>query len=230
MSQFRLIQLKGIAAAAAAVAVIVALLGAGLWVGVASVGCDVEVPPFPAGQGQKKAAISYPGGPYGVTKSSVITNFTFPGFPDPGTSKDPNALVDISLSDFYNPTGDAVYEAGTVYEVLAAICAAGRASFTMKNGLFSVVRDVVHSTPAQHFTPVNSWGYRGRKAFAGSRSSTPRSSTPCCRKRHGSPRTCWPRSTARATRKAAPTRAAASARRGASRRLTPGSAPAAGPA
>ena len=56
--------------------------------------------------------------------------------------------------------------AGTVYEVLAAICAAGRASFTMKNGLFSVVRDVVHSTPAQHFTPVNSWGYRGRKAFA----------------------------------------------------------------
>lgn len=92
-----------------------ALLGAGLWVGVASVGCDVEVPPFPAGQGQKKAAISYPGGPYGVTKSSVITNFTFPGFPDPGTSKDPNALVDISLSDFYNPTGDGVFPAGSPY-------------------------------------------------------------------------------------------------------------------
>lgn len=78
-------------------------------------GCDVEVPPFPAGQGQKKAAITYPGGPYGVTKSSVITNFTFPGFPAPETGKDPNALVDISLSDFYNPTGDGVYPAGSPY-------------------------------------------------------------------------------------------------------------------
>ncbi|MFO0615021.1 MAG: TlpA disulfide reductase family protein [Polyangiaceae bacterium] len=78
-------------------------------------GCDVEVPPFPAGQGQAKTAISYPGGPYGVTKTSVITNFELAGFPAPAASADPTALVPITLADFYNPTGDGVYPAGSPY-------------------------------------------------------------------------------------------------------------------
>lgn len=78
-------------------------------------GCDVEVPPFPAGQGQLKAAVTYPAGPYGVTKGSVITNFVLSGFVDPSVNADPAALVPITLGDFYNPTGDEVYPAGSVH-------------------------------------------------------------------------------------------------------------------
>jgi hypothetical protein len=77
--------------------------------------CDVEVHPFPAGQGQLKTAVTYPGGPYGVTKASIITNFELSGFPAPGTSADPAALVSISLADFYNPTGDGVYPEDSPY-------------------------------------------------------------------------------------------------------------------
>ncbi len=82
---------------------------------VVAAGCDVEVRPFPAGQGQLKAAITYPAGPYGVTKGSVITNFVLSGFPDPSASADPAALVPITLGDFYNPTGVEVYPAGSVH-------------------------------------------------------------------------------------------------------------------
>jgi len=76
---------------------------------------DVEVPPFPDGQGQKHQLVTYPPGPYGVSKGQVITDYTFQGFPRPGESADPNALQTISLSDFYNPDGNGVFGPGSPY-------------------------------------------------------------------------------------------------------------------
>jgi hypothetical protein len=76
---------------------------------------DVEVPPFPDGQGQKHALVTYPPGPYGVSKGQVITNYQFHGFPRPADSADPNALQPISLSDFYNPSGNELFGEGSPY-------------------------------------------------------------------------------------------------------------------
>jgi cell wall-associated NlpC family hydrolase len=53
----------------------------------------------------------------------------------------------------------------TVREVLAAIAAAGRASPTIRDGKYSVVRDRVQTVPVQAFTPRNSRGMRSTKAF-----------------------------------------------------------------
>jgi len=56
--------------------------------------------------------------------------------------------------------------AGTVFERLNDIAAAGRATFGMRDGRYGIVRDKPQSVPIQHFTPRNSSGFRGRKAFA----------------------------------------------------------------
>lgn len=53
----------------------------------------------------------------------------------------------------------------TVWEVLADIASAGRASPAVHEGLFSVVRDIEQTVPVQHFTPRNSSGFRGRRSF-----------------------------------------------------------------
>ena len=55
---------------------------------------------------------------------------------------------------------------GTVYERLADVAASGRASFAMRDGKYSVVRDRVQTVPVQHFTPRNTTGFKGTKAFA----------------------------------------------------------------
>jgi hypothetical protein len=60
---------------------------------------------------------------------------------------------------------NGVFEGGSVFNVLRQIAAVGRASYTMRDGLFSVVRDVAQPTPVQHITPRNSWGYSGNKTF-----------------------------------------------------------------
>ena len=54
---------------------------------------------------------------------------------------------------------------GTVFERCRDVLATGRATFGMRDGKYSVVRDRVQTTPIQHFTPRNSWGFRGSKAF-----------------------------------------------------------------
>lgn len=76
---------------------------------------DVEVAPFPAGQGQAKTAAAYPPGPYGLTKGQVINPFAFTGFAAPQTSSDPTTVAPIALGDFYNPTGTETYPAGSPY-------------------------------------------------------------------------------------------------------------------
>ena len=55
--------------------------------------------------------------------------------------------------------------AGTLWERLADIAAMGRATPAVRDGLWTVVQDYAQSTPRQHFTPRNSWGFSGRKAF-----------------------------------------------------------------
>ncbi|MDW5266922.1 MULTISPECIES: host specificity factor TipJ family phage tail protein [Acidobacteriaceae] len=53
----------------------------------------------------------------------------------------------------------------TLYAVLKDIAGAGRASFNISNGKYGVIRDELQSTPVQVFTPRNSWGFGGNRAF-----------------------------------------------------------------
>lgn len=53
----------------------------------------------------------------------------------------------------------------TVNEALARIASAGRATPGMRDGLHSIVRDRIQSTPRQLLTPRNSFGFKGSKAF-----------------------------------------------------------------
>lgn len=55
---------------------------------------------------------------------------------------------------------------GTVAERLRDIASAGRASPGWYNGLHSVVQDKPQTVMVQHFTPRNSWGFKGRKVFS----------------------------------------------------------------
>lgn len=61
-----------------------------------------------------------------------------------------NAVIDYDVS---------------VREVLQDIAAAGRASPTIVDGKWSVIEDRPQSVPVQHFTPYNTYGFQGRKAF-----------------------------------------------------------------
>lgn len=55
--------------------------------------------------------------------------------------------------------------ATTVFEACRDIAAVGRASFTVLDGKFAVVRDVEQTTPIQHFSPRNSWSFSASKIF-----------------------------------------------------------------
>jgi sulfur carrier protein ThiS len=54
----------------------------------------------------------------------------------------------------------------TLLQLLRDVAAVGRASPTMRDGLFSVVQDVEQTTPRQLFTPKNSWGFGASRSFA----------------------------------------------------------------
>lgn len=53
----------------------------------------------------------------------------------------------------------------TIAQLVGDLCAAGRATFTVRDGLYSVVRDVQQGAPIQHFTPRNSSDFQGSRAF-----------------------------------------------------------------
>lgn len=57
------------------------------------------------------APLSYPPGPYGVTRGQIIQDFEFSGFPDPDAER--STLVTLRLGDFYNPTGDGTFDEGS---------------------------------------------------------------------------------------------------------------------
>jgi hypothetical protein len=55
----------------------------------------------------------------------------------------------------------------SVGELVRLICSAGRAAPSDSgDGRFSVIIDKEQTTPRQHFTPANSWGYSGTKVYA----------------------------------------------------------------
>jgi hypothetical protein len=82
-------------------------------------GNEQLAPEFPSGTGQQaQGSKAYPAGPYGVGKGSTVANYKFVGYAD--ASKVNNALQEVELAEFYNPTGDGKYEEGSALEVGAA--------------------------------------------------------------------------------------------------------------
>ena len=78
-------------------------------------GEETKAPEFPTGTGQApQAAKAYPAAPFGMAPGSIIANYKLIGFPN--AMKDSTTLKEIQLADFYNPTGDGVYEEGSVFE------------------------------------------------------------------------------------------------------------------
>lgn len=83
-------------------------------VAVVAMGCSQAAPPeFKPNQGQPEATPTYPAGPYGVGKGSVISNLQFIGYANPMVNKD--TMQAIQLADFYNPTGKDVFPPGSQY-------------------------------------------------------------------------------------------------------------------
>ena len=62
-------------------------------------------------------------------------------------------------------TFDGVIEGGSVFQNLRTIASHARANFNMRDGKYSVVRDIAQTVPVQHITPRNSYGYSGSKTF-----------------------------------------------------------------
>jgi predicted phage tail protein len=60
---------------------------------------------------------------------------------------------------------DGVIEGGSVFSALRQIAAHARATFTVRDGKYSIVREVEQTVPVQHITPRNSSGYQGTKQF-----------------------------------------------------------------
>jgi len=69
----------------------------------------------------------------------------------------------VTNSLTYNSPGDF---SSSVDVALDEIAAAGRASKTYIDGKYSVIMDYEQSTPRQHFSPRNSWGFSAQKIFA----------------------------------------------------------------
>lgn len=53
----------------------------------------------------------------------------------------------------------------SLFEMLANVAASGRSSPTYKDGKYSIVTDSEQTTPVQHFTERNSWGFSSSKDF-----------------------------------------------------------------
>lgn len=67
--------------------------------------------------------------------------------------------------DNHRSNNDIVDTQTTVFEALKNVASMGRASFAMKDGLYSILQDLPQTTPVQHFTPRNSWGFKSTRAF-----------------------------------------------------------------
>jgi hypothetical protein len=87
--------------------------------------------------------------------------------PIPPDAIDWDTLLDWALyCEARGYTFDAVLDGqSTVFETLQLIAAAGRASFTLRDGKYSVVLDRPQATPVQLFTPRNSSGFKATRTF-----------------------------------------------------------------
>jgi predicted phage tail protein len=61
---------------------------------------------------------------------------------------------------------NAVLQGGSIFAALQQISNSCRASFTMRDGKYSIFVDLPQTVPVQHITPANSSGYQGAKLFA----------------------------------------------------------------
>ncbi|MCC6426294.1 MAG: C40 family peptidase [Phycisphaerales bacterium] len=81
----------------------------------------------------------------------------------------PDAEVDLAELQSLHADGytfDAVIDQeGTVWDRLSDVASCARATPGIKDGRLTAVRDRVKTTPVQLFTPRNSYGFKGRKAW-----------------------------------------------------------------
>lgn len=80
---------------------------------------------------------------------------------------DLNALIEWhAYCDTNYFTFDAVItNARSLLDVLKDICAAGRSSPTLRDGVWTIVTDKPRTTTSQFFTPHNSWGFESTKTL-----------------------------------------------------------------
>lgn len=63
-------------------------------------------------------------------------------------------------------TFNSTFEGGSIFSALQQISATCRASFSMRDGKYSVFVDLPQTVPVQHITPRNSSSYQGTKLWA----------------------------------------------------------------
>lgn len=86
----------------------------------------------------------------------------------------PDAEIDLdNLQDWWTfciskglKFNQVITSAGSVYDKLSDIAAAGRAVVTFIDGKWGVIWDQPDASIVQHFTPRNSWGFQGQRAYA----------------------------------------------------------------
>lgn len=60
-----------------------------------------------------------------------------------------------------------VMDSGRAFgDIIRDVLAAGRASFGLRNSLYSATRDIAQTVPVQMFTPANSWNFSYSRTFA----------------------------------------------------------------
>lgn len=85
----------------------------------------------------------------------------------------PDSKIDIAQLEYWHTLcvsrglefNAVIEQRRTLYQILNAIASTGRGSFTLGDGLFSVVVDEVKTTPVQHITPRNSSGFSASRVF-----------------------------------------------------------------
>ena len=68
-----------------------------------------------AGCGEDGATTVYPHGPCGTVAGATVPNYVFTGYARPGEEMGEAYRGFVSLADFYNPSGDGLFEAGSPY-------------------------------------------------------------------------------------------------------------------
>ncbi len=85
----------------------------------------------------------------------------------PDSKIDLNALIE--WHDYCNENGftydNVITSRRSLLDVLKDICAAGRSSPTLKDGVWTVITDKPRTTTTQFFTPHNSWGFESVKTL-----------------------------------------------------------------